>query len=75
MMFVGSLLITDPPEDYNDNGQPDDRVIPSEVTEYLEVDDIDEINMKRLSLLTKHVSRRFSCCDSSYESSDDSEAS
>ena len=73
VMFIGSLLITDPPEDYNDSGQPDDRVIP-EVTEYLEVDDIDEINMKRLSVLTKHVSRRFSCCDSSYESSDDSEA-
>ena len=80
VMFIGSLLITDPPEDYNDNGQPDDsdqpddRVIPSEVTEYLEVDDIDEINMKRLSVLTKHVSRRFSCCDSSDGSSDDSEA-
>ena len=73
VMFIGSLLITDPPEDYNDSGQPDDRVIP-EVTEYLEVDDIDEIIMKRLSVLTKHVSRRFSCCDSSDESSDDSEA-
>ena len=71
VMFIGSLLITDPPEDYNDSGQPDDRVIPSEVTDYLEVDDIDEINMKRLSVLTKHV---ISCCDSSDESSDDSEA-
>ena len=59
-MFIGSLLIIDPPEDNNYSGQTVERVIPSEVTKYLEVDDIDEINMKKLSVLTKHVT---SCCD------------